>query len=316
MTPVRSQDNYSTCWIMAAIGSLESAAAPQRRGCLSTSPRTTWPTTWPRGSTTRAWRRASWRLAYYARWEGPVLGVVGPVPAPRQVAAVPARRAPRAGGALPAASAQGPLDNDAVKWAVMTYGGVDAAVDFRRAGRVRVVERVDLSLLQRHAHARSTTTSSSWAGTTRYPAAKLPRGVEPPGDGAFLIKNSWGTDFARPGLLCGSPTTTPTSGEALAVFSGVEPAGNYDAIYQYDALGRSALDHRRRRRAGVVRQPLHRRRHRPRGGGLVLRARAGHGVRGARRARPAGCRRRAGRRRRRRSPWRGTTRCAWRSRPR
>ena len=140
----------------------------------------------------------------------------------------------------------------------------------------------------------------------RVSRGRLPAGHRPPGDGAFLIKNSWGTDFADQGYLWVSYYDA-SFGKALAVFNGVASADDYDAIYQYDALGRSALDHRRRRRAGVVREPLHRCRVRPADRGLVLHARAGHGVRGARRA--ARCRASPPRRRPppARSPSAGTT---------
>ena len=111
--------------------------------------------------------------AYFARWEGPVLESDGPVSAPGPVAGVPARRAPRAGGALPARRAAGPLDNAAVKWAVMTYGGVDAA-DRPSTCRTTFWDADDHApTTQRHADASSTTTSSAWAGTTRIPAAQL-----------------------------------------------------------------------------------------------------------------------------------------------
>ena len=119
----------------------------------------------------------------------------------------------------------------------MTHGGVDAAVDFRVQDEF---ESWNASTFAYYNASRSTPNHHilvvGWDDA--YPASKFLAGSRPPGDGAFLIKNSWGADFADHGYLWVSYHDS-TIGDALVVFSGVEPAGNYDAVYQYDALGRS-----------------------------------------------------------------------------
>jgi C1A family cysteine protease len=234
VTPVRSQDDYGTCWIMAATGSLESSVLRLEGLPLDFSENNL---ANHMSSRLRFEGYAPGELAaaYYARWEGPVFESSDPYPRPadspdflravRHVQEV--LFLPRRAGAL---------DNAAVKWAVATHGGVDAAIDFD--------SKADYGFWNDQ-------TSSYYNGVRSdldhhvlcvgwdddYPAGDF--ASRPPGDGAFLVKNSWGADFGLDGYFWISYYDV-SFGKALAVFDGVEPVGARDAIYQYDALGRSA----------------------------------------------------------------------------
>ena len=59
---------------------------------------------------------------------------------------------------------------------------------------------------------------------------------EPPGDGAFLCKNSWGESFGDGGYFYISYYDV-NIGKYGAAYTGVESADNYDHIYQCDDLG-------------------------------------------------------------------------------
>ncbi|MGE5228697.1 MAG: lectin like domain-containing protein [Deltaproteobacteria bacterium] len=235
LTAVRSQDNYSTCWIMAAMGSLESAVL-SREGLPLDFSENNLANHMSSRLDYEGMAPSELALAYYARWEGPVWESSDPYPRPGM--SPPYLRAVRhLQEALFLPERQGPLDNDAVKWAVMTHGGVDAAVDFR------VQDEFESWNAPTYAYYNATRSTPNhhilvvgWDDA--YPASSFLAGSRPPGDGAFLIKNSWGADFADEGYLWVSYYDA-TIGDALVVFSGVEPAGNYDAVYQYDALGRS-----------------------------------------------------------------------------
>jgi C1A family cysteine protease len=242
VTPVRSQDNFSTCWIMAANGSLESAVVTTEGRKLDFS---------ENNLANHMASRLDYEgmapselaLAYYARWEGPVWEASDPYPRPGQ--SPPYLRAVRhLQEALFLPQRQGALDNAALKWAIMTYGGVDAALDFR------VQDEFESWNASTFAYYNATRSAPNhhmlvvgWDDT--YPASSFLAGSRPPGDGAFLIKNSWGTDWGvendeKMKGFCWVSYHDATIGDALAVFNGVAPANDYDAIYQYDALGRSA----------------------------------------------------------------------------
>ena len=61
--------------------------------------------------------------------------------------------------------------------------------------------------------------------------------ITPPGDGAFIVKNSWGTTFGMDGYFYVSYYDRYFAKEELMSFSSVEPQDNYSSIYQYDPMG-------------------------------------------------------------------------------
>ena len=72
--------------------------------------------------------------------------------------------------------------------------------------------------------------------------------TRPPGNGAFIVRNSWGKGFGQAGYFyvsyydsqIGFQSDYPPDndgGDANAVFDDAEATANYSAIYQYDPLG-------------------------------------------------------------------------------
>jgi hypothetical protein len=59
----------------------------------------------------------------------------------------------------------------------------------------------------------------------------------PAGNGAFIIRNSWGTAFGDQGYFYISYYDTQI-GKSNVMFNGAEPFTNYSRVYQYDPLGR------------------------------------------------------------------------------
>ena len=237
VTPVRSQGDFGTCWVMAATGSLESAAVTaggQAEGQAPDFSENNLADHMASRLVYEGMAPSELAAAYYARWEGPVLEGADPYPRPGQSPDyLRAVRHVQEVLFLPLRT-PGALDNAAVKWAVMTYGGVDAAIDFDTNATDRFWNGSTSSYYGLRDELDHHVLCVGWDDS--YTAGNF--AIHPPGDGAFLIKNSWGTGFGRGGYFWLSYYDA-SFGKALAVFDGVESVDDYDAIYQYDSLGRS-----------------------------------------------------------------------------
>jgi hypothetical protein len=123
----------------------------------------------------------------------------------------------------------GALDNDNLKQAVMTYGAVYTTM-YWNSSYYNATSRAyyyDGANGSNHGVA-----IIGWDDNY----SRFNFSAVPPGDGAFIIRNSWGIWFGDGGYFHMSYYDSNIGAENF-VFNGAEPTGAFSRIYQYDPLG-------------------------------------------------------------------------------
>jgi C1A family cysteine protease len=228
VTPVRNQNPHGTCWAFAALASTES--------CLLTGE------TWDFSEDNLAyfhgfdWTYEQGGNSYVAtasltRWGEPFTEAQDPYndnvhPDPgtldlqkhvQDVVYLPARTSA--------------TDNDNLKYALTTWGAVDVSIYWQDASYNFATNSYYYTGGKTWNH---DITVVGWDDNY----AKTNFSPQPTGNGAFLIKNSWGTGWGNAGYFWISYYDTAFGYDSgSAVFRATEPTSNYGRIYQYDPLG-------------------------------------------------------------------------------
>ncbi len=217
VSEVRDQGSSSTCWAQAAVGAIESNLLPRDRTLFSAEHMVSENSFGLEPTFGGDYAMAS---AYLLGWQGPVNVTDQKVSRHVQEVHYYSRE-----------------DRDAIKNAVYLHGGVTTSI-------YADVEGKNLSSSYYY---NKTNDSYCYTGSNRanhevtiigwddgYSYSRFSGSVWT--DGAWICQNSWGSDFGEDGVFYVSyaDAVIGTQGVSYAV---VEPADNYDSIYQTDLCG-------------------------------------------------------------------------------
>jgi C1A family cysteine protease len=252
LTPVGDQGSLGTCWTFANIGALESellTADPsdvQDFSEMNLARKSGfWRRTWSLTTRINYGGYDAMAVAYFARWAGPVNESDDPyTDPPKSLTTTPkTRRHVQKVFMLPGRT--GVLQNDLIKKMVMNHGAISVGMYYNE----------DFDSLA------TTSTPSYYCNKPlgswyQYYYVGENHGVDivgwddtysrsnfhgvagaPPGDGAFLVRNSWGTAYGDNGYFWVSYYDRAFAFGDTTVYAQVQPTDNYSRVYQYDKLG-------------------------------------------------------------------------------
>jgi C1A family cysteine protease len=229
VTEVKNQWEVNDCWAFAAYGSLESVAK-KNTGIEYDFSEINMAVY--NGETTPDEGGNNYiAAAYLTAWKGPVLEIEDPNPANTDYIGFGREIDPsfHVQDIIFLPSRESSLDNNEIKNAIVTYGAVSSSYyhddyfydDFGQAAYYSPYET----------YGNHAITIIGWDDSF----SRDNFYIEPPADGAFLVKNSWGSEWGDNGYFYISYYDGALGYESNAVFNGIESPTNYKEMYSHNA---------------------------------------------------------------------------------
>lgn len=237
VSPVKNQDFSSTCWAFAVMGSLESCLLPKEKWSFSENNlKNLCSNSYPFGFDRSYDGAGCWEMAtaYFTRYTGPVTTAMDPYndfsgTSPTDLKPV---KHVQQTVIIPARNSSGKINNNQLKNAVIKYGAIYTLMYYNDI----YYNPLKDSYYNKDASAEYNHAVCIVGWNDSYSKNNFPGGA--PGNGAFIVKNSWGTDWGDKGYFYVSYYDKLfANSDDNVVFMNAEPTSNYDNIYQYDPLG-------------------------------------------------------------------------------